>query len=164
MKLTQARNRDLPAPAASATLALEHFLPYRLAVLSFRVSRGIARVYADRFGLTIPEWRVLAVLGRYPGISANEVAERSAMDKVMVSRAVARLLEAGLLKRRTDAADRRRSALALSPRGAAVYAEVVPQARALEADVLAVLTPAEAAEFDRLLDKLLARTAGTNAP
>lgn len=145
-------------------LALERFLPYRLAVLGFRVSRGIARVYADRFGLTIPEWRVLAVLGRYPEISANEVAERSAMDKVMVSRAVARLLGAGLLKRRMDAADRRRSALALSSRGAAVYAEVVPQALALEADVLAAFTPAEAAEFDRLLDKLLARTAGANAP
>ena len=158
----QARNRALPAQA-SATLALEHFLPYRLAVLSFRVSRGIARVYAERFGLTIPEWRVLAVLGRYPGISANEVAERSAMDKVMVSRAVARLLEAELLKRRTDAADRRRSALALSARGAAVYAEVVPQALALEAAVLAALTPAEAAAFDRLLDKLLERTAGEGA-
>jgi len=76
-----------------AVLELERFLPYRLSVLSNRVSQTIADAYVERFGLAVTEWRVIAVLGRFPGLSANGVAERTAMDKVAVSRAVARLLE-----------------------------------------------------------------------
>ena len=97
-------------------LDLEHFLPYRLSVLSNRISQDIARLYADRFGLGITEWRVLAVLGRHPGISAREVAERTAMDKVAVSRAVASLLAAGRITRDTasGARDSLHSAVQLS--------------------------------------------------
>ena len=73
-------------------LILEDFLPYRLAVLSHTVSTKIAGVYDKRFGLTIPEWRVLAILGRFPGLSAVEVAERTMLDKVAVSRAVTKLI------------------------------------------------------------------------
>src|SRR3546814_9508084 len=71
-------------------LTLERFLPYRLSVITNRISGALSRHYAARFGISIPEWRVIANLGRYPGLSANQVAERSAMDKVTVSRAVAR--------------------------------------------------------------------------
>ena len=74
-------------------LDLEHFLPYRLSVLSNRISQAIASRYAQRFEIGVTEWRVVAVLGRYPGLSAGEVAARTAMDKVAVSRALARLLE-----------------------------------------------------------------------
>ena len=81
--------------ANSTVLELEGFLPYRLSVLSNTVSQAIAAEYEQRFGLSVTEWRVMAVLGRYTGISAREVAERTAMDKVAVSRAVARLLESG---------------------------------------------------------------------
>jgi DNA-binding MarR family transcriptional regulator len=73
-------------------LELESFLPYRLSVLSNTVSGVIARSYSERFGLSIPEWRVMAVLGRYPGLPAADIAVRTAMDKVQVSRAVARLV------------------------------------------------------------------------
>ncbi len=62
-------------------LILEDFLPYRLAILSHTVSTSIARAYDQRFGLTIPEWRVIAILGRFPGLSAVEVAERTMLDK-----------------------------------------------------------------------------------
>src|SRR3546814_281012 len=82
-----------------AVLDLERFLPYRLSVLSNRVSQTIADFYVERFGLAVTEWRVIAVLGRFAGLSANGVAVRTAMDKVAVSRAVARLLERGLLER-----------------------------------------------------------------
>ena len=89
-----------PAPADEhAELDLDRFLPYRLSVLSNRISQAIARLYQARFGFGITEWRVIAVLGRYPELSANAVAERTAMDKVAVSRAVAHLLERGLLLR-----------------------------------------------------------------
>lgn len=137
-----------------AALDLEHFLPYRLSVLSNRMSRAIADLYAERFGIGVTEWRVIAVLGRYPGLSANGVAERTAMDKVAVSRAVARLLERGLLLRDTHGADRRRSVLELSKAGYAIYDDVAPLALRCERELLAPLDAGERAELDRLLRKL----------
>ena len=99
-----------PADAQDhAQLILESFIPYRLSVLSNRMSQTIAGLYQKRFGLAVTEWRVMAVLGRFPGLSANEVAERTAMDKVAVSRAVARLLERDLIRREIHSDDRRRS-------------------------------------------------------
>ena len=98
-------------------LELERFLPYKLSVLSNRLSNAIARSYETRFQLSVTEWRVIAVVGRFPGLSANEVAERTAMDKVAVSRAVARLLASGRLQRDLHENDRRRSVLELSPAG-----------------------------------------------
>ena len=102
-------NPWMPAPANAPALSLEHFLPYRLSVLANTVSSALAGAYALRFGLTIPQWRVIAVLARTPGLSAADVAERTAMDKVAVSRAVAGLARTGRLRRATAAGDRRRS-------------------------------------------------------
>jgi DNA-binding MarR family transcriptional regulator len=137
-----------------AVLELERFLPYRLSVLSNRVSQTIADTYVERFGLAVTEWRVIAVLGRFPGLSANGVAERTAMDKVAVSRAVARLLERGLLEREVHGDDRRRSVLALSEVGYSVYDEVAPMALACEQRLIATLDEDERATLDRLLVKL----------
>ena len=139
---------------AHATLDLEHFLPYRLSVLSNRVSQTIANAYAERFDLAITEWRVIAILGRHPGISANGVAERTAMDKVAVSRAIARLLERGFVQRDIHDNDRRRSVLELSEAGYRIYDEVVPLALGYERRLLASLEPAEAAMLDRVVGKL----------
>ena len=137
-----------------AVLELERFLPYRLSVLSNRISQSIASAYAARFGIGVTEWRVIAVLGRYSGLSANEVAERTAMDKVAVSRAVARLLERGLLQRDTHGDDRRRSVLELSEAGYDVYDEVVPLALGFERQLLSPLDAGERAMLDALLSKL----------
>ena len=101
--------------AAPAKLHLEKFLPYRLSVLSNTVSsRDRGGLFRCNFGLSIPEWRVMAVLAANPGLSAAEVTARTAMDKVAVSRAVATLLAAGRLRRTTAPADRRRTHLALT--------------------------------------------------
>lgn len=137
-----------------AQLDLEHFLPYRLSVLANRVSGTLARAYSQRFGLTVTEWRIMAVLGRYPGLSANELAERTAMDKVAISRAVARLLESGDLLRSFDRADRRRSKLRLSKAGFAIYDQIVPLALAFERDLLADLKDVERDTLFTLLDRL----------
>ena len=137
-----------------AELDLDHFLPYRLSVLSNRVSGAIARVYSERYALSVTEWRVMAVLGRFPGLSANEVAQRTAMDKVAVSRAVARLTEAGRLERDTHDDDRRRSVLRLSPDGYKIYDEVAPMALAFEQRLLVDIEPAEREALFRLLDRL----------
>lgn len=141
-------------PAAHEVLELERFLPYRLSVLSNHVSQTIANAYAERFGIGITEWRVIAVLGRYPELSANGVADRTAMDKVAVSRAVARLLRRGLIEREMHGSDRRRSVLQLSEAGYRVYDEVVPLALGYERDLLARLDDGERAMLDRLLTKL----------
>jgi DNA-binding MarR family transcriptional regulator len=138
----------------TAELDLEHFLPYRLSVLSNRVSGAIARVYSERFDLGITEWRVIAVLGRYPELSAGEVAQRTAMDKVAVSRAVARLLDAGRLERDVSDADRRRSVLRLSDAGRAILDEVAPHALAFQQRLLAGMAVDERDALFRLLDRL----------
>ncbi|MEO6365179.1 MAG: MarR family winged helix-turn-helix transcriptional regulator [Luteimonas sp.] len=137
-----------------AVLELERFLPYRLSVLSNRISQTIASAYAERFGIGVTEWRVIAVLGRYSGLSANEVAERTAMDKVAVSRAVSRLLERDLLQRDMHGDDRRRSVLELSEAGYGVYDEVVPLALGFERQLLSPLDAGERAMLDTLLSKL----------
>jgi DNA-binding MarR family transcriptional regulator len=138
-------------------LRLEKFLPFRLSVLSNTVSSAIAAAYFAHFGLTIPEWRVVAVLAANPGLSAAEVTARTAMDKVAVSRAVASLLTAGRLQRTTVASDRRRTHLALTSAGERVYAQVVPMALEYERMLIASLSKRDLATLDRLLRVLLGR-------
>ena len=135
-------------------LQLASFLPYRLSTLSNRISRAIADLYEERFQLTLPEWRVMAVLGEEPDLSATEVAERTAMDKVAVSRAVNRLIEAGRLERHFAADDKRRSVLALSAHGRRVYRQIVPLAINYEEALLERLTAKEIDTLDGLLKKL----------
>src|SRR5579883_2969174 len=130
-------------PGDASLLSLERFLPFRLSVLSNRMTRAVAAVYAKRFRLSAPEWRTMAVLGRYGAMTANSVVEHTAMDKVRVSRAVARLLAGGHITRRTDAADRRRAILDLTVGGRAVYNQIVPLVLALEADLLADVSSEE---------------------
>jgi DNA-binding MarR family transcriptional regulator len=145
--------------AGEQRLDLDRFVPYRLSVLTNRVSSAIARHYSERFNLTIPEWRVMAVLGQRPGLSAREVAARTAMDKVQVSRAVSSLIAAKRLNRTAHAHDGRVAHLALSAKGQAIYDEVVPLALALEQRFLSVLAPKERNDLDSLLTKLFAGSA-----
>jgi len=139
------------------TLDLERFLPYRLSVLSNRISGEIAALYQQRFGVGVTEWRVMAVLGRYPALSAVEVAERTAMDKVAVSRAVNALIERGLLLREVASEDRRRSVLTLSRAGRKIYEQIVPLALAYERQLLARLGANDSKRLDSVLDLLLGR-------
>lgn len=135
-------------------LQLDRFIPFRLSVLTNKVSGAIARHYSERFGLSIPEWRVMAVLGETPGLSARRVAERTAMDKVQVSRAVASLIEAGRVKRTPDDEDGRIGHLELTRAGRAIYGEIAPLALTLEKTFLAALSREERATLDQLLTKL----------
>ena len=140
--------------AAARRLDLERFMPYRLSVLTNRVSSAIARQYSDRFGLTIPQWRTMAVLGGTANLSARDVAERTAMDKVQVSRAVESLMRAGRVRRHADAADGRITRLSLTAKGRAIYDEVAPLALRLEELFLSTLTSRERRQLDALMIKL----------
>jgi DNA-binding MarR family transcriptional regulator len=145
--------RSHSAPAADH-LALERFLPYRLSVLTNRISNALARDYAERFALSVAEWRVMAVLGRFGADTATGVCRHTAMDKVTVSRANARLLKRELLLRKTDPEDRRRTIFSLSTAGQDIHDQIVPIALAFEADLLAGLSSDEIASLDHLLAKL----------
>lgn len=141
----------------SDELILEDFLPYRLSILSNTVSTTIARAYEKRFGLSIPEWRVIAILGRFPGLSAVEVAERTLMDKVAVSRAVTKLVKNGRIDREFADADRRRSILNLSVEGRQVHDQIAPLALRFERELLQGLDADETRTLNDIIDRLLAR-------
>ena len=136
------------------TLRLETFLPYRLAVAADAVSQGLAAVYAARFAITIPEWRLIANLGHHGALTAGEVAAHSSLDKVQVSRAVARLQRRRLVSRRVDTHDKRRAHLTLTVAGRRLFSDIAALALAWERDLLAGLPAAERAALDAALTRL----------
>jgi DNA-binding MarR family transcriptional regulator len=146
--------REAPSEEAPDVFRLEEFLPYRLSVASNRVSRLFARRYSEAFGLTIPEWRVLAVIGRFGTLSPSAVGEWTAMDKVKVSRAAASLASRGLLRQSQDPSDGRGRLLRLTRKGTNVHGGVVPLARALEGTLAEGLTKTEWAALNRALVKI----------
>jgi DNA-binding MarR family transcriptional regulator len=151
----------LPGPSM---FELEHFLPYRLSVLTNTVSEGIAQSYRDKYDISVTEWRILAVLGRYPGLTASEIVERTAMDKVAISRAVKNLVERSLLRRATDSNDRRRMRLHITPgRGERVLCEVVPLALKYEKQLLDALDSDEQIALHKTIQKLQTRARALNS-
>ena len=148
----------------SDELRLEDFLPYRLAVLSTTVSTTVARAYDKRFGVSIPEWRVIAVLGRFPGLSAVEVAERTLMDKVAVSRAVTKLIKNGRIDRKFDDTDKRRSILNLSEDGKKLHDEIAALALQFERDLLLGFSEEELENLNGIMERLLARASLIGSP
>lgn len=135
-------------------LRLRDYLPYRLSIASNQVSRMVARTYQARFGLTIWEWRIVAVLGEGKPTTAQALSEATAMDKVTVSRAVRALVDRGLILRRENETDRRSTLLCLSDDGMAVYEEVAPVTLGAERDLLDGLEPEEIQQLMDLLDRL----------
>lgn len=138
----------------SAILTLERFLPYRLSILSNRISGIIAETYKDKFALSITQWRIMAVLGEYPGASADEVSAKIQIEKSIVSRALQKLLSRHLVVREVDETDRRRQNLTLTDTGEAVYREIVPVSYAYEDKLLECFNRQERALFDGLIDRL----------
>ena len=134
---------------------LEHFLPYRLSLLTNTVSDGIAQCYREKYDISVMEWRILAVLGRYPGLTASEIIDRTAMDKVTISRAVKNLVKKDLLQRKTDQEDRRRILLFVTAtRGAQMLAEVMPLAQQYETKLLDSLNSQEREALSRAIQIL----------
>lgn len=136
---------------ARRQLRLDDFIPYRLSFTSNLVSDTIARTYEALFGLTIPQWRLIAVIAESDGVTQGEIGARTRMDKVTVSRAAIGLVERGLLERVANAQDRRSHLLVLSGEGRCLYAEVAPKALELEARIFARFSRDE---IDRLVAML----------
>ena len=150
------RNDDAAQPETNEVFRLEEFLPYRLSVTTNRISRLFARRYNQAFGLTIPEWRVMAVVGRFGTLSPSAVGERTAMDKVKVSRAAAGLVTRGLLKQTQDPTDGRGRRLQLTRKGTTMHQRIVPMARELESSLAEGLSRADWTALNRAIDRLSA--------
>jgi DNA-binding MarR family transcriptional regulator len=121
-------------------LELAGFVPYRLNRLAVGVSNHLSDIYRERFGLDIPEWRVMATVGSQHGCTAQHVAESTRMHKTRVSRAIAHLEERDLVERASSAADRREREVRLTKAGRRMYAELVPLVLERERQLLACLT------------------------
>jgi DNA-binding MarR family transcriptional regulator len=137
---------------------LEEFLPYGLSVASDGVSRMIARRYLGQFGLGMPEWRLLAVVGRHGVLSPTEAGDRTSMDKVKVSRAAASLVGRGLLRQSRDPDDGRGRLMRLTRKGMTVYTSIAPTGEQIEKTLSACMTRSEWLALHKTLAKLINHT------
>jgi DNA-binding MarR family transcriptional regulator len=138
---------------------LDRFLPYLVNNLATRLSDELAAVYQTRFGITIPEWRVIAHLAANKNVSIREIFIRVAMDKSKVSRAAARLELSGIVKKTVNTSDRRLIELQLTAKGQKLFEKIEPLALAYERQALSALSAQEAETFRTLISKLLAARA-----
>ena len=138
-----------------AKLDLLKFLPFRMNRLSAEISTALSREYRDRYSIEIPEWRVLATLGfRGAPCTAQSVVESTRTHKSTISRAVASLLERGLIERVENPEDRRENSLQLSREGKAFYQSLIPRLLIREQEILACLTPTDLHQFEQALTKI----------
>ena len=136
------------------TLRLDAFIPYRLSVASNAVSTRISASYRKRFGLKVPEWRLIAILAEASEMTPQMLGSATGIDKISVSRAATALIERGLIAARDNPEDGRSHLLSLTEDGRALYAEIAPAALAMEAELLSRFSPEERALLDGLLRRI----------
>jgi DNA-binding MarR family transcriptional regulator len=153
------QKRAAAADPDAAPLKLETFLPYRLNVLASLVSQALSRIYAQRHGIGVPEWRILVTLGQYGTMTGKAVGEHTHMHKTKVSRAVALLERRKFLTRHVNRSDLRESLLNLTAEGRAVYEDLAPIAIDFAQRLSDVIDPADRAVFERALDDLTRQSA-----
>ena len=146
------------AGADQAKLKLDEFLPYRLNVSSSLVTQALSHIYAERYRMSVAEWRVLVTLGEFGLMTAKAIGSHSHMHKTKVSRAVAQLERRKLVSRRANRDDLREAFLSLTPSGRAVYNELAPAALEFVRQLMEMVDPAERAVLDRALTKLIERS------
>jgi DNA-binding MarR family transcriptional regulator len=150
--------RGNPAGPDEAALKLEDFLPYRINVCASLVSQALSRIYAERYKIGVPEWRVLMTLGQFGLMTAKAIGVHSHMHKTKVSRAVALLERRKLVSRRANRADMREALLSLTAAGREAYDELAPMALNFARQLLQAVEPADRAALDRALKKLTERS------
>jgi DNA-binding MarR family transcriptional regulator len=154
---------DRTRQGAETALRLEDFLPYRLNVVASLVSQALSRVYSGRYGIGVPEWRVLVTLGQFGVMTGKQIGAHSHMHKTKVSRAVAHLEMRKLVARKANREDKREAFLSLTAAGRAVYEDLAPSALEFARRLTEVIEPADRAAFDRALKRLSERSAALAA-
>jgi DNA-binding MarR family transcriptional regulator len=142
---------------------LADFLPYLLSTTSNAVSGRIAEEYRVRFGLRVPEWRVMAVLGDAGALTQRELTEITLMDKVSVNRACKELEERGLAQREPNASDGRSHHIGLTAEGQRMHGQIMPLALEMERRLLTSFTSQEIAMFKAILARMKAGVQDLNA-
>jgi DNA-binding MarR family transcriptional regulator len=138
----------------AAPLKLEEFLPYQLNVVASLVSQALSRIYVDRYGIDVPQWRILVTLGQFETMTAKAIGAHSHMHKTKVSRAVGELARRKLLVRRENRADRREAFLSLTPAGRAIYDDLAPGALDFARRLFETVDPADRPAFERSVARL----------
>jgi DNA-binding MarR family transcriptional regulator len=141
-------------PTDNRPLRLGQWLPYRLFIIAARVAELLADYYSRRYGLTQGGWRVLAVVGDKPGLSAREIRHASGLDQFAVSRAIGQLRELGYAERNPAGRDRRRAEVFLTAEGAKVLLDLSRIGLAIERELLAGVSAKHRAELDGLLSEI----------
>jgi len=148
-------SRDETAAKRSARLDLFKFVPFQLNRLAAEVSSELSVEYAARYGLDIPEWRVLATLGfRHDPCSAQYIAHCTRTHKSTISRAVTSLMKRQIVERVENEDDRREFRLRLTRKGVTLYEELIPRLLRKEQEILSGLSAQERRDFARLLGKI----------
>ena len=137
---------------------LDDFIPYKLSVVANRVSQSIGRLFETRYNIQIPEWRIIMALYAYGDLVFNEVVEQTSMDKARVSRAQRRLVDLDMIETFGDPEDGRKVILSITPTGAKLCEDILPEAAKREAWFLAALDDHEHQQLDIILDKLMKRS------
>lgn len=135
-------------------LRLSHFLPYQLNHLAETVSRSFSKIYAEKYGIGIPEWRVIATLGEHEVMTARDISTATSMHKTKVSRAVAALEKRDFIARDRNPDDMREQALRLAPAGIALYEDIIPKALAYSEDLQNALTSEQKQLLASVFDEL----------
>ena len=149
------RPRKKNTSQKDARLDLFRFVPFRLNRLAAEVSAALSAEYQARYGLDIPEWRVLATLGfRNAACSAQYIAHCTRTHKSTISRAVTALMDRQLVERVENEDDRREFALRMTKKGKALYQELIPRLRRREQEILSCLSAQERKDFAALLGKI----------
>ena len=138
-------------------LDLQQFLPYRCNNLAEQISVSLSKIYTDKFGISVAEWRILVTLAAEVELQAKHIVQLTSMDKVRVSRAVSSLADKQLLKKRHCEADSRAAVLSLSAAGNRLYKRIAPQALAWEESLVQPLSRAEQKSLFQIIGKLEGR-------
>ena len=153
--LTTATREEAAARRKASRLDLFRFVPFRLNRLAAEVSNALSREYRARYGLDIPEWRVLATLGfRSDACSAQYISDCTRTHKSTISRAVTALMERQIIERVENAEDRREFRLRLTRKGRVLYEELIPRLLRKEQEILSCLSPRERKDFVAMLGKI----------
>jgi DNA-binding MarR family transcriptional regulator len=153
--LTPGPREETSARRKASRLDLFRFVPFRLNRLAAEVSSALSGEYQARYGLDIPEWRVLATLGfRNDACSAQYISDCTRTHKSTISRAVTALMERQIVERVENAEDRREFRLRLTRKGRALYEELIPRLLRKEQDILSCLSASERRQFAALLGKI----------
>ena len=156
MTSTSDAQSSRPTAEASSHLVLDRFLPYRLNVLANVMSKALARVYSERWSISIPDWRVLATLAESGAMTQKAIGAHTHLDKTKMSRAVAHLESRGFIARERNASDKREAFLTLTGSGRGVFNEIAPLAIDFNARIEAELTPEQKQAFDETISLLTA--------